>query len=57
MNFSLKNIPTMYFYLVSIVSFVLANLVRDKSVSLYYSLLLIGLVCFVLGFMKRLRTK
>ena len=54
---SLKNTPPMYLYLVSIISFILANLVRDKSLSLYYFLLIIGLVFFILGFMKRLKTK
>ena len=58
MDFSfLKNTPPMYLYLVSIVSFVLANVVRDKSVGFYYFLLIIGLICFVLGFLKRMKTK
>ncbi|WP_185964095.1 hypothetical protein [Flavobacterium gawalongense] len=47
----------MYLYLVSIISLVLANLIRDKSIGFYYFLLVIGLVFFVLGFMKRLKTK
>jgi len=54
---SLKNIPPMYLYLVSIISFILANLIRDKSLGFYYFLLVIGLVFFVLGFMRRLKTK
>ena len=54
---SLKNTPPMYLYLVSIISFILANLVRDKNLGFYYFLLIIGLVFFVLGFMKRLKTK
>ena len=54
---SLKNTPPMYLYLVSIVSFVLANVVRDKSVGFYYFLLIIGLIFFVLGFLKRMKTK
>jgi len=54
---SLKNTPPMYLYLVSIISFILANLVRDKSLGFYYFLLVIGLVFFVLGFMRRLKTK
>ncbi|MBG6187319.1 hypothetical protein IWX80_001681 [Flavobacterium sp. CAN_S2] len=54
---SLKNTPPMYLYLVSIISFILANLVRDKSLGFYYFLLIIGLVFFVLGFMKSLKTK
>ncbi|PIF63443.1 hypothetical protein C8C87_0947 [Flavobacterium sp. 120] len=54
---SLKNTPPMYLYLVSIISFILANIVRDKSLGFYYFLLIIGLVFFVLGFMRRLKTK
>ncbi|RKS92356.1 hypothetical protein BC952_2248 [Flavobacterium limicola] len=54
---SLKNTPPMYLYLVSIISFILANLVRDKSLGFYYFLLIMGLVSFVLGFMKSLKTK
>ena len=54
---SLKNTPPMYLYLVSIISFILANLVRDKSLGFYYFLLIIGLVFFVLGFMRRLKIK
>lgn len=47
MNFSsLKNIPTMFFYLASVISFVLANLIRDKNAMFYYILLLIGLISF-----------
>jgi len=58
MNFSsFKNSNPIYFYFVSIIAFVLANLIRDKSVGFYYFLLVIGLIFFVLGFMKRLKTK
>ena len=54
---SLKNTPPMYLYLVSIISFILGNVIRDKSLGLYYFLLIIGLVFFVLGFMKRFKNK
>lgn len=58
MNFSsLKNIPTMFFYLASVISFVLANLIRDKNVMFYYILLLIGLISFFLGIRSRIKTK
>jgi hypothetical protein len=58
MNFSsFKNSNPIYFYFVSIIAFVLANFMRDKSIGFYYFLLVIGLVFFVLGFMKRLKTK
>ena len=54
---SLKNISAMYLYLASIISFVIANGIRDINVTIYYFLILVGLVFFVLGFMKRLKTK
>jgi len=58
MNFSsVKNSNPIYFYFISIVSFIVANLIRDKSLGFYYFLLIIGLIFFVLGFMKRLKTK
>ena len=58
MNFSsLKNIPTMFFYLASVISFVLANLIRDKNAMFYYISLLIGLISFFLGIRSRIKTK
>jgi hypothetical protein len=58
MNFSsFKNSNPIYFYFASIIAFVLANIVRDKNLSIYYILLILGLVFFVLGFMKRMKTK
>ena len=58
MNFSsLKNIPTMFFYLASVISFVLAILIRDKNAMFYYILLLIGLISFFLGIRSRIKTK
>lgn len=58
MNFSsIKNSNPIYFYFISIISFIVANVVREKSSGFYYFLLIIGLVFFVLGFMKRLKTK
>jgi hypothetical protein len=54
---SLKNSSPIYFYFISIASFVLANLIREKSIEFYYALLVIGLVFFFLGLMKRMKTK
>jgi hypothetical protein len=54
---SLKKIQPLYFYFGSIVCFIVANLIRDISITLYYVLILIGLVFFVLGFLRRLKTK
>ena len=53
MNFSsLKNIPPIYLYLLSVISFVLSNVVRDKNMVLYYILLVLGTGLFIFGFLK-----
>jgi VIT1/CCC1 family predicted Fe2+/Mn2+ transporter len=53
MNFSsIKNIPTIYLYLLSVISFVLSNVVRDKNMVLYYILLVLGAALFIFGFLK-----
>ena len=58
MNFSsLKNISAIYLYLASVISFLIANGIRDINITIYYFLILVGLVFFVFGFMKRLKTK
>lgn len=54
---SLKNITPVTFYFASVVSFVLANLLKDKSLSFYYILLVLGLGLFFAGMLKRIRTK
>jgi hypothetical protein len=56
MNFSsLKNASPIYFYFVSIAAFVLANMIRTTSVGVYYALLIVGLVFFFLGLMRRIK--
>lgn len=56
MNFSsLKNASPIYFYFVSIVAFVLANSIRTTSVGFYYVLMIVGLVFFFLGLMRRIK--
>jgi len=56
MNFpSFKNSNPIYFYFISIIAFVLANIIRDMSIGFYYFLLVIGLVFFVLGLIKRMK--
>ncbi len=58
MNFpSLKNIPPIYFYLISIFSFVISNLVREKSPLVYGILLAVGLISFLLGLYCRISNK
>ncbi|PIF30948.1 hypothetical protein CLU81_1407 [Flavobacterium sp. 9] len=54
---SLKNITPLSFYFASVICFVLANVLKDKSLSIYYVLLIVGLVLFFMGMLKRLRTK
>ncbi len=54
---SVKNISPLAFYFGSVVCFVLANVLRDKSLSFYYVLLVLGLAFFFMGILKRLRTK
>lgn len=53
----MKNIAPIYLYMMSVVCFVIANLVRDQFLILYYILLMFGIVCFVMGFSKRINNK
>ncbi|TRX23062.1 hypothetical protein FNW25_06575 [Flavobacterium franklandianum] len=58
MNFSsIKNLPIIFFYLLSITSFVLSNVVRDKNRVLYYILLVLGAGFFIFGFFKSRKNK
>jgi hypothetical protein len=58
MNFSFfKNISPIYFYLGSVICFVLSNLTRDKNMPVYYTLLFLGAIFFILGFFKRMKSK
>ncbi|POY39632.1 hypothetical protein C3L50_10760 [Flavobacterium alvei] len=53
MNFSsFKNIPPIFLYFLSIIAFVLSNLVRDQNMVLYYLLLILGAGFFIFGFFK-----
>ena len=49
----LRNNSAMTFYVVSIVSFFIANFVRDKNFPIYFILLINGLIFFILGLVKR----
>jgi len=54
MNFSfIKNLSSIYLYLISVVCFVLANVIRDENIIIYYVLLVIGVGFFVLGLTKK----
>lgn len=56
MSFSpFKNTSPMLFYFISIVSFVVANVSRESNTSLYYGLLIVGVVFFFLGIMRRIK--
>ena len=58
MNFSsIKNIPTIYLYLLSVICFVLSNLSRDKNDILYGFLLIAGASLFIFGFLKNRNKK
>jgi hypothetical protein len=54
---SLKNLTPVTFYFASVVCFVLANVLKDKSLSFYYVLLVLGLGLFFAGMFKRILTK
>ncbi|SHH37361.1 hypothetical protein [Flavobacterium defluvii] len=53
---SLKNISAVAFYFASVVCFVLANILKDNNPSVYYVLLVGGIVLFFLGVFKRMRS-
>jgi hypothetical protein len=54
---SLKNISPLAFYFASVICFVLANVLRDNSLSFYYVLLVLGIGFFFMGILKRMKTK
>ncbi len=53
----IKNIAPIYLYMISVVCFVIANMVRDQLLTLYYILLVIGVVLCILGFKNRIQNK
>lgn len=52
----MKNISALTFYFASVISFVLANVLKDKNLSVYYVLLVAGIILFFLGVLKRIKT-
>ncbi len=56
MNFFGK-LSAITFYFFSIICFVLANIIREKNVSVYYLSLVFGLLFFFLGLYKRVNSK
>lgn len=53
---SLKNISAVAFYFASVICFVLANVLKDNNLSVYYVLLVLGIILFFLGILKRIKT-
>jgi hypothetical protein len=49
---SIKNIHPIVLYLISVICFVLSNVIRDKNDVLYYVLLIAGAFFFIFGFFK-----
>jgi pilus assembly protein TadC len=45
------------FYFISIISFVLANVIREQSKPVYYLSLVVGVIFFFLGLYKRVNSK
>ncbi|MBP6424743.1 MAG: hypothetical protein KA278_03375 [Flavobacterium sp.] len=54
---SFGKLSPMAFYFISVIAFVLANMIREQSVPLYYLSIVVGLVFFFLGLYKRVNTK
>jgi len=52
----MKNISALTFYFASVISFVLANVLKDNNLSAYYILLVAGIILFFLGVLKRIKT-
>jgi len=57
MNNFFKNISPIYFYLISLISFGLANYLHKTNNTLYYTMLILGIVFCFLGFYKRLKNR
>lgn len=53
---SLKNISAVAFYFASVICFVLANVLKDNNISVYYILLVAGIILFFLGVLKRVNS-
>ncbi|AYN03003.1 hypothetical protein EAG11_01575 [Flavobacterium sp. 140616W15] len=54
---SFNTISPIYFYFGSILSFVLSNIFREQNLTVYYILLIIGVILFLLGLLRRIQTK
>jgi MFS superfamily sulfate permease-like transporter len=54
---SFGKLSPMAFYFLSVIAFVVANVIREQSISVYYLCIVVGLVFFFLGLYKRVSTK
>lgn len=52
---SLKNANPIFWYFISIAAFVLANVTKEINITLYYILLIVGVIFFFLGLMRRIK--
>jgi VIT1/CCC1 family predicted Fe2+/Mn2+ transporter len=54
---SFGKLSPMAFYFISVIAFVLANVIREQNLTIYYIAVVVGLVFFFLGLYKRVSTK
>lgn len=54
---SFKKLSPLAFYFISVIAFVLANVIKEQSISVYYLCIIVGLLFFFLGLYKRVSTK
>lgn len=54
---SFGKLSPMAFYFISVICFVLANVIREQNLTIYYIAVVVGLVFFFLGLYKRVKTK
>ncbi|QSW87835.1 MULTISPECIES: hypothetical protein [Flavobacterium] len=52
----MKNISAVTFYFASVICFVFANVLKGTNISVYYVLLVLGVILFFLGVLKRIGT-
>ena len=54
---SFGKLSPMAFYFISVICFVLANVIREQNLTVYYIDVVVGLFFFFLGLYKRLKNK
>jgi pilus assembly protein TadC len=53
---SFRKLSPIAFYFISVIAFVLANVLREQSILVYYIFVFVGLAFFFLGLYKRVNT-